>query len=1134
MQPGSTKRRSDSGRHRTGGGGSGSTSNKYRPRVHAIIPEARVDKRAAKDTSVAHSANDKAEKLKQNELDAEQLKALEYEAIADDSRQEAITNPIDDYVQDLIPDSDSSSPMFQKTSPNEEARSTSSNPIRRNSGSSSTNDSKTDIQQSNTDEKESLSGIINRKRDEHLNALEKKHGAKKRTGLSKLNFVGRGRSRAKKAIIAATISAFAAGAVAIVGVLPSALESILTGATTSYSNFSTEAIVKKVFNDYFKEDVLLAKCREKGGSFENCNVATSQKTGLLARAREDMRANKMNQKLIDKGISWDYDPNTNTYTIYRFSGGVNPDLVAGGVGYQDFDIFELGQNEGSKYIDSLVRTEINNTSRWKKYFIRGPTMRAMRTRTGSTGCFFLCKQKDSFNNAKKWPKKAFGRFVKQHVLWPSSELLSNIVDCLISGGASCSARSFHNFARSKVAEAAAKLFNEEFAQKILSAFDGALDRGVTRYILEKALEKLIQWITGKVSAAAASNVAGIILFLFAVGKLAHTAKVKLPRLLRIKNLMIVAAASSTFMIMINEMRRGTMPLADFGAMLSTFVGMGGSRIFASIFMGPDNKTAQNGQPYSCNNAEDGGVFGAVSELITPSKMQPGDLTCKSFKFDFFPDIFNNPLIDTASDVYEKIAGACFGIGGIEVCGEDLIDKIDQAIDFISGLIGDALNWLTGGLMDELTKFLTTKIDSLSSAVLGALSPSLVTDVFSGVTSKLAPQGARVFDALAGGASGINQYFTARDELGGGTLSGQSQLELDNAIAEQQAQDTRFASRFDRFFNLDATVGPGPSLLAQLSASTPANYNVASFLNPMKNLSLAFTSASNQHTYASNSSNGSLIGNAFATPVKGHNLATIEGIAKGTVEIEDPESEKCEREKATWKQQIEDRTDSLDDSKADVFGFGIPDGDGSGKSPCLLADTSLKVLTTHRTNTDEFPYGDSASGDNSGGGGGGGGGGNNEEPVVGDTSDVQCKEGSNDAGEAEGWSDSKKYSIRLCTIPGFTSTSDEDGGLAKFNSTISANVVNLVAAAKSAGQNTLVTSSFRTYAKQAELYACAPGCTGGNPVAKPGRSNHQMGFAFDIGMGTNSNFNLWMRSNGETFGYKWFGSGDVPHFSVTGK
>jgi hypothetical protein len=69
------------------------------------------------------------------------------------------------------------------------------------------------------------------------------------------------------------------------------------------------------------------------------------------------------------------------------------------------------------------------------------------------------------------------------------------------------------------------------------------------------------------------------------------------------------------------------------------------------------------------------------------------------------------------------------------------------------------------------------------------------------------------------------------------------------------------------------------------------------------------------------------------------------------------------------------------------------------------------------------------------------------------------------------------------------------------------------------------------AKQTELYNCAPGCTGGNPAAKPGYSNHQMGFAFDFSNGSSSW--SWMRGNAEKYGYKWLGTKDPVHWSTTG-
>jgi LAS superfamily LD-carboxypeptidase LdcB len=112
---------------------------------------------------------------------------------------------------------------------------------------------------------------------------------------------------------------------------------------------------------------------------------------------------------------------------------------------------------------------------------------------------------------------------------------------------------------------------------------------------------------------------------------------------------------------------------------------------------------------------------------------------------------------------------------------------------------------------------------------------------------------------------------------------------------------------------------------------------------------------------------------------------------------------------------------------------------------------------------------------------------------------------------------------------FQSSGEEDGGLARFNSTASPNVVAMVNAAGSGGLK--ASSSFRSMAKQTELYNCAPGCTGGNPAAKPGYSNHQMGFAFDFSNGSSSW--SWMRGNAEKYGYKWLGTKDPVHWSTTG-
>jgi LAS superfamily LD-carboxypeptidase LdcB len=88
---------------------------------------------------------------------------------------------------------------------------------------------------------------------------------------------------------------------------------------------------------------------------------------------------------------------------------------------------------------------------------------------------------------------------------------------------------------------------------------------------------------------------------------------------------------------------------------------------------------------------------------------------------------------------------------------------------------------------------------------------------------------------------------------------------------------------------------------------------------------------------------------------------------------------------------------------------------------------------------------------------------------------------------------------------------------------------MVRAAKEGGVSLVASSSFRSMAKQQELWNNR--ANNPNDVAEPGTSNHQMGFAFDFSNGSQSW--IWMKSNSESYGYKWRGSSDPVHFSPTG-
>ncbi len=152
----------------------------------------------------------------------------------------------------------------------------------------------------------------------------------------------------------------------------------------------------------------------------------------------------------------------------------------------------------------------------------------------------------------------------------------------------------------------------------------------------------------------------------------------------------------------------------------------------------------------------------------------------------------------------------------------------------------------------------------------------------------------------------------------------------------------------------------------------------------------------------------------------------------------------------------------------------------------------------------------------------------------DSSSIACAEGTSDVGVVDdAYHSGNKFKARLCSIDGVTFTGETaipgTNGKAVINSRVSAAVVKMLKAAKADGISLSISSAYRSNSKQTELHNCAPGCTGGNPAAAPGYSNHQSGVALDV----NEPLNSWMRSNGSRYGYKWFGSGDPVHFSPEG-
>lgn len=170
----------------------------------------------------------------------------------------------------------------------------------------------------------------------------------------------------------------------------------------------------------------------------------------------------------------------------------------------------------------------------------------------------------------------------------------------------------------------------------------------------------------------------------------------------------------------------------------------------------------------------------------------------------------------------------------------------------------------------------------------------------------------------------------------------------------------------------------------------------------------------------------------------------------------------------------------------------------------------------------------------------------------DTTAIQCAAGT-DAGTAEGWAGGVKSMIRICRVRGFT-----------VNSQVSKQFDDMSAAAAAAGMSFVApgfSGSFRDMSAQISIYQgwCkTDGIVGSSPPfpkvpnttikcpggGAPGYSNHQMGFAMDLGcdgVGIPKAYNLasqnrcfqWLQANAGKYGFFELGKGKPESRAKTG-
>ena len=162
----------------------------------------------------------------------------------------------------------------------------------------------------------------------------------------------------------------------------------------------------------------------------------------------------------------------------------------------------------------------------------------------------------------------------------------------------------------------------------------------------------------------------------------------------------------------------------------------------------------------------------------------------------------------------------------------------------------------------------------------------------------------------------------------------------------------------------------------------------------------------------------------------------------------------------------------------------------------------------------------------------------------DSSSIACATGTSDKGVSTGYKSGKPVTIRICEL---SNTALSSGGGAQVNARASGVAYSMFEQMRTdlSLEKVAINSSYRTMAEQVAAKAKY-----GDGAARPGYSNHQMGFAFDINMGAANGGNAtgytkgvnvsypgnkvweWLRTNATKYHYSQYAP-EGWHWSING-
>lgn len=491
-----------------------------------------------------------------------------------------------------------------------------------------------------------------------------------------------------------------------------------------------------------------------------------------------------------------------------------------------------------------------------------------------------------------------------------------------------------------------------------------------------------------------------------------------------------------------------------------------------------------------------------------------------------------------------------------------MDAVDETFDRILTLINKLIGYLVNFLANlPLIRNLVEQIISLIRLAAGRLALDKFLEAILQYMLKPPPvgtnnSGGRTFDMIAGGGDVSGNDFTHHG-LGGQTLSAQQLLTILNDQQQEKLQQYRSKSFFARMFDTESDYSPVSKLAMAVpfDARQGASGAFASFLaNPLAKITSGFGLLfNNSPAYAAATATDTVIKDPFGV--------SQYGIPQGPLIIRSGDPEKpgpldgqdlwSVDQSQFWDEYcvsgspyyITDNWNKPFDEVSNPIGYRInpetvmPENDTP--NPCLLVQSAVGSaganFSTDVLTPDDLAGSQIVSAPSTG------------EAVPPSTptgdSTTPCDSRTQDLGVYTGYQNGSPVQIRLCSVPNLPCSNEEcNGGYgikganghALVNSTVSKNFYELVAAANAAGVSLSANSTFRTIEHQQALCPCD-----GVRVAKPGYSNHQMGYAIDFAglpssagpVPGNSIWN-WLSANANKFGIYNY-QAEAWHWSVNG-